>query len=98
MYKLVLSREAERFYHRLDKPAADKLARCFAPTACYNATLMGKTEIIAALPHLSPQDLAEVQAKLDELAGETWHPQADLTDADKSALDAALAQYQKNPD
>jgi mRNA interferase RelE/StbE len=30
MYKLVLSREAERFYHRSDKPDAAKLARCFA--------------------------------------------------------------------
>ena len=29
MYKLVLSREAERFYQRCDKPAAGKLARCF---------------------------------------------------------------------
>lgn len=59
---------------------------------------MSKTEIIAELPHLSPEDLAEVQAKLDELAGETWHPQADLTDSDTSALDAALTEYQKNPD
>jgi mRNA interferase RelE/StbE len=29
MYKLVLSREAQRFYERCDKPAASKLARCF---------------------------------------------------------------------
>jgi hypothetical protein len=60
--------------------------------------LMSKTEIIAELPHLSLEDLAEVQAKLDELTGETWHPQADLTDTDKSALNAALTEYQKNPD
>ena len=30
MYKVVLSREAERFYKRCDKSAATKLARCFA--------------------------------------------------------------------
>ncbi len=30
MYKLVLSREAERFYQRADPPTARKLARCFA--------------------------------------------------------------------
>jgi mRNA interferase RelE/StbE len=30
MFKLVLSREASRFYKRCDKPAASKLARCFA--------------------------------------------------------------------
>ncbi len=29
MYKLVLSREAERFYQRCDRPASSKLARCF---------------------------------------------------------------------
>src|SRR5207237_5398014 len=69
-----------------------------SPTACYNSTRMSKTEIIAELPHLSPEELAEVQAKLDELTGEIWHPQADLTDSDKSALDAALTEYQKNPD
>lgn len=30
MYKLLLSREASRFYERCDKPTASKLARCFA--------------------------------------------------------------------
>jgi mRNA interferase RelE/StbE len=30
MYRLVLSREAERFYHRCSTSAARKLARCFA--------------------------------------------------------------------
>jgi mRNA interferase RelE/StbE len=30
MYKLVLSREAQRIYQRCDPPAAGKLARCFA--------------------------------------------------------------------
>jgi hypothetical protein len=59
---------------------------------------MSKTEIIAELPYLSPEDLAEVQAKLDELAGESWQDGGELTDADKSALNAALTEYQKNPD
>jgi putative addiction module component (TIGR02574 family) len=58
---------------------------------------MSKSEIIAELPHLSPEDRAEVQAKLDELSGDVWHPQADLTEADKSTLDAALKDYEKNP-
>ena len=30
MFNLVLSREANQFYERCDKPAASKLARCFA--------------------------------------------------------------------
>jgi hypothetical protein len=59
---------------------------------------MSKAEIIAELPRLSASELAEVQAKLDELVGETWHDHADLTENDQSALNAALAEYQKNPD
>jgi len=59
---------------------------------------MSKAEIIAELPRLSAADLAEVQAKLDELAGEKWHDHADLTETDKSILNAALTEYQNNPD
>jgi hypothetical protein len=59
---------------------------------------MGKVEIIAQLPHLSPEDLAEVQAKLDELAGKGWQDGGELTSADKQALDAAIASYQQSPD
>ncbi len=59
---------------------------------------MSKTEILAELPKLRVEELAEVQAKLDELVGEIWLDDGELTDADKAALDAALADYQKNPD
>ena len=43
-------------------------------------------------------ELADIQARLDELAGDAWLDRGELSDADKSALDAALAQYQKNPE
>jgi len=59
---------------------------------------MSKAEIIAELPKLKPEELAEVQAKLDELAGEVWRDDGELTDADKATLDATLAKYGKNPD
>jgi hypothetical protein len=59
---------------------------------------MSKAEILAELPKLQPEELAEVQAKLDELAGEIWLDDGELSKADKTALDAALADYQKNPD
>ena len=59
---------------------------------------MSKAEILAELPKLRLEELAEVQAKLDELSGEVWLEDGELTDADKTALDAALADYQKNPD
>lgn len=59
---------------------------------------MSKVEILAELPKLTAEELAEVQARLDELAGETWLDGGELTDTDKVALDAALAEYEKNPD
>ena len=58
---------------------------------------MSKTEILAELPKLKAEELAEVQAKLDELLGETWLDNGELSDADKSALDSALAAYHKDP-
>lgn len=59
---------------------------------------MSKTEILAELPNLTADELAEVQAELDQLAGETWLDNGELSDADKTALDAALADYRNSPD
>jgi putative addiction module component (TIGR02574 family) len=60
---------------------------------------MSKVEILAELARLSAQDRAEVQAKLDELAGDAWQdPAGELSDADRAALDSALADYEKSPD
>jgi putative addiction module component (TIGR02574 family) len=59
---------------------------------------MSKAEIIAELARLSPEDRADVEAKLDELAGETWHDRGELSDADRQALDRTLAAYQESPD
>jgi hypothetical protein len=58
---------------------------------------MGKSDILAELPRLRPAELAEVQAKLDELAGESWLDDGTLSIADKAALDEALAAYEANP-
>lgn len=59
---------------------------------------MSKAEILAELPKLRTEELAEIQWKLDELAGECWLDGGELTSADKAALDEALAEYQKDPD
>jgi putative addiction module component (TIGR02574 family) len=59
---------------------------------------MSKAEIIAQLPQLSPEDLAEVQAKLDELAGDAWQARGELSEADKQSLDTALKAYEASPD
>jgi hypothetical protein len=58
---------------------------------------MSKTEILAELPKLKLEELAEVQAKLDELAGDGWLNDRELTAGDKAALEIALAEYEKNP-
>ncbi len=58
---------------------------------------MSKNEILAELPKLRPDELAEVQAKLDELTGDVWLDGGELSDADKAALDFELAEYKKNP-
>ena len=53
---------------------------------------MSKAEILAELPKLTAEDRAEIQAKLDELAGEGWLDADDpLTDAEK-----ALLQYRRS--
>lgn len=59
---------------------------------------MSKAEIIAELPNLSPEELAEVQARLDELAGAAWQDRGELSEADKQILDATLTAYEKSPD
>ena len=59
---------------------------------------MSKAEILAELPNLKAEELAEVQAKLDELAGEVWLDGGELSDGDKLALEAALAEYRAHPD
>jgi hypothetical protein len=58
---------------------------------------MSKTEILAELPKLSTAELAEVQAKLDELVGEQWDDRAGLNDDERSQLDAAIADYHNDP-
>lgn len=58
---------------------------------------MSKAEILAELPRLQPAELAEVQAMLDELLGDAWLEDAQLSESDKVTLDAALAEYHNSP-
>jgi len=59
---------------------------------------MTKAEILAELPKLTAEDRAEIQAKLDELAGNVWLDNGELSEEDKRALDEAIADYEKDPD
>ena len=60
---------------------------------------MSKVEIIEELPKLPPEARAEIQAKLDELAGDGWlDGDEPLTDEEKTLLETRLNAYEKNPD
>jgi len=90
-----LKKSAGRTGHDRDLELEKRVSRALAEG--YNPH-MSKTEILAELPKLKAEELAEVQAKLDELFGEVWLDDGELTDADKATLDAALAEYRKDPD
>jgi hypothetical protein len=60
---------------------------------------MSKAEILAELPKLAPEDRAEIQAKLDELAGDGWLDADDpLSDEQKKLLEARLDDLEKHPE
>ena len=60
---------------------------------------MSKAEIIEELPKLSAADRAEIQTKLDELAGDRWLDDDDpLTDEQKALLEARLDDLEKHPE
>jgi hypothetical protein len=62
---------------------------------------VSKTEILAELPKLKTKELAEIQARIEELAAygpDGWLVDDELTDGDKAALDSALSEYKKNPE
>ena len=58
---------------------------------------MSKAEIIAELPKLTPEERSEIQARLDELAGQGWLDNGELTDEEKHLLDSRLDECERNP-
>lgn len=59
---------------------------------------MSKAEVLAELPRLTPAELAEVQARLDELIGDAWSGAAGLSEAERKSLDAELDAYAHDPE
>jgi putative addiction module component (TIGR02574 family) len=58
---------------------------------------MSRAEIIEQLPMLSAEDRAAIQAKLDELAGNGWLDDGELTDDEKRLLDSRLDDCDRDP-
>ena len=59
---------------------------------------MSKTEILEALPKLTPEDRYEIRLKLAELDGDGWLDDDDpLTGEEKALREARLAAYEKDP-
>ena len=58
---------------------------------------MSKAEILAELPKLTPEDRAEIQARLDELAGQGWLDDGELCDEERRLLDSRLDECERNP-
>jgi len=58
---------------------------------------MSKAEILEELPKLAPEELAEIQAKIEELTGNGWLDDSELTDAEKRLLDSRLDECERNP-
>jgi hypothetical protein len=62
---------------------------------------MSKAEILAELPKLKTEELAEIQARIEELAVyglDGWLVDDELTDADKRLLEARLDDAEKHPE
>jgi hypothetical protein len=58
---------------------------------------MSKAEILAALPKLTPEERAEVCAKLAELDGAEWLDDGELSDAEKALVLTRLEECERNP-
>jgi putative addiction module component (TIGR02574 family) len=58
---------------------------------------MSKAEIIRELPRLTPEERSEIQARLDELAGQGWLEDGELTDEEKHLLNSRLDECERNP-
>jgi putative addiction module component (TIGR02574 family) len=58
---------------------------------------MSKAEIIEELPKLTPEERSEIQARLDELTGQSWLDNGELADEEKHLLDSRLDECERNP-
>jgi hypothetical protein len=59
---------------------------------------MSKAEILAEPPKLTPEELSEIQSRIEDLAAygaDGWRADCDLTDAEKRLIEARLDDAEK---
>ncbi|HVN79654.1 MAG TPA: addiction module protein [Terriglobia bacterium] len=59
---------------------------------------MIKTEIIAELPKLTPNDRREILDKIWELDGGDWLDSGELTEDERALIKQRLAEHERNPE
>jgi hypothetical protein len=59
---------------------------------------MIKAEILEALHKLGPEERREIRAKLNELDGEEWLDDGELSEHEKAIIEARLDDYDRSPE
>ena len=58
---------------------------------------MSKTQIIAELPKLKPEERQELRLRLAELDRDDWLDEGELTDAEKALIEERFRDLEANP-
>ena len=58
---------------------------------------MSKVEILAELPKLTREERREVVKKVHEIDGDDWLDEGELSDEEKTLLEARAAEQERNP-
>ncbi|HRZ35192.1 MAG TPA: hypothetical protein P5534_02390 [Candidatus Paceibacterota bacterium] len=58
---------------------------------------MSKADILAELPKLTREERRELVMKVQELDGDEWFDEGQLSAEEKAMLEARLAEHERNP-
>ena len=58
---------------------------------------MSKAEILSELPKLTREERREVVRKVQEIDGDDWLDEGELSDAEKALLESRVAEQEKTP-
>lgn len=64
------------------------------------SSAMSKAEILAELPLLTPEELSEIQSRIEDLAtfgSDGWRTDSGLSEADKRMIEARIDDVEQHP-